>query len=212
MDGRYHLNKTIREAAPAGVAAIVISSIATGLPAAYVVIMSIVSVLYAVLVSPDLDQVGDIHSQYILKRLGSPQNLPLIRSIKPLRAIVKFASIIVGGVIGNLWEAIWYPYATYIPHRNFFSHAPVVGTIIRFLYLVVVISCVASMLTYTGAVLLETTLFVAAEKATWLTVAHILSVAFPSDLLHWMDDDLCSVNPFTWFKQSVKSIAKLLSS
>ena len=41
----------------------------------------------------------------------------------------------VGGLIGALWFLLWYVYARWIPHRDWKSHAPVVSTIIRLMYL-----------------------------------------------------------------------------
>lgn len=37
--------------------------------------------------------------------------------------------------LGFLWVMVWYPYARFIPHRGWMSHAPVVGTLIRVVYL-----------------------------------------------------------------------------
>jgi len=38
-------------------------------------------------------------------------------------------------VVGWLWMALWDLYARLIPHRSFWSHAPIVGTAGRLLYL-----------------------------------------------------------------------------
>lgn len=45
------------------------------------------------------------------------------------RAIRKF------GILGIMWVMYWMPYAWVMPHRSFFSHFPVVSTIIRDLYI-----------------------------------------------------------------------------
>jgi uncharacterized metal-binding protein len=34
-----------------------------------------------------------------------------------------------------VWQILWYPYALLIPHRSAWSHAPVMGTALRLLYL-----------------------------------------------------------------------------
>lgn len=34
-----------------------------------------------------------------------------------------------------LWKVVWLPYATLLPHRGFISHAPIISTVIRLLYL-----------------------------------------------------------------------------
>lgn len=40
-----------------------------------------------------------------------------------------------GDGLANLWRIYWSPYARLLPHRCFWSHAPVVGTLGRILYL-----------------------------------------------------------------------------
>lgn len=47
-----------------------------------------------------------------------------------------------GTPAGKLWRWIWKPYALMVKHRSWISHAPVVGTIIRMLYLLVFLSWV----------------------------------------------------------------------
>jgi uncharacterized metal-binding protein len=61
--------------------------------------------------SPDLDQEGlsTCENQMIKKTMG----------------------------LAFLWPMLWYPYARCIPHRGFASHFPVVGTLIRILYLLI---------------------------------------------------------------------------
>lgn len=58
--------------------------------------------------SPDLDQDGWTRSELILRRI------PLVRYI---------------------FFIYWLPYAWIMPHRHWASHAPVVGTVVRLLYL-----------------------------------------------------------------------------
>lgn len=41
--------------------------------------------------------------------------------------------------LGYLWVMVWYPYARYIPHRGWMSHAPIVGTALRVVYLATVL-------------------------------------------------------------------------
>jgi uncharacterized metal-binding protein len=43
-----------------------------------------------------------------------------------------------GAIPGILWRSYWMPYALAIPHRHWTSHAPVVGTLLRILYLLIV--------------------------------------------------------------------------
>lgn len=42
--------------------------------------------------------------------------------------------------LGLIWIAIWNPYGKLIPHRHPVSHYPVISTIIRYIYLVAVLS------------------------------------------------------------------------
>jgi len=42
---------------------------------------------------------------------------------------------IVGTALSWAWRAFWWPYSKAVPHRSAISHAPVVGTVFRVLYL-----------------------------------------------------------------------------
>lgn len=39
-----------------------------------------------------------------------------------------------GKIVGTLWKVLWWPYAVLIPHRSWFSHAPIISTSLRLLY------------------------------------------------------------------------------
>jgi uncharacterized metal-binding protein len=41
----------------------------------------------------------------------------------------------VGSIFQKVWWAYWYPYRKAMRHRSFWSHAPIVGTFIRIVYL-----------------------------------------------------------------------------
>lgn len=43
---------------------------------------------------------------------------------------------------GMLYVALWMPYAYMIPHRSWASHTPIVGTALRILYILVVLSII----------------------------------------------------------------------
>jgi len=45
-----------------------------------------------------------------------------------------------GRRVGKVWQAIWAPYAALIDHRSFWSHIPGVGTVIRALWLGIVLA------------------------------------------------------------------------
>ena len=40
-----------------------------------------------------------------------------------------------GRVTAWLWQAFWFPYAIIFRHRSFWSHGPVIGTLIRLAYI-----------------------------------------------------------------------------
>lgn len=85
--------------------------------------------------------------------------------------------------LGYLWVMVWYPYARYIPHRGWLSHAPVVGTAIRVVYLGTVLG-VGMVLAglwpyYLG--LLQTEL--ASQTLGWIIAGLVVS-----DIAHWVMD------------------------
>lgn len=51
----------------------------------------------------------------------------------------KYHDIRVFGIFGSLWLSEWYPYAIVFPHRSKLSHS-IVGSVIRFVYFVVVVT------------------------------------------------------------------------
>lgn len=61
--------------------------------------------------TPDLDQISISKSEW--------------------RLVKKF------GPFGFLWCSYWWLYARIIPHRSFWSHFPIVGTVIRTLYITI---------------------------------------------------------------------------
>ena len=67
-----------------------------------------------ILLTPDLDQ----------KTLSSSEN-----------SLVRYT---LG--LGFLWVMLWYPYASLIPHRSPLSHAPLIGTFGRLLYLAMILA------------------------------------------------------------------------
>jgi uncharacterized metal-binding protein len=82
------------------------------------------------------------------------------------------------GMIAYLvWRSLWLPYAQLIPHRSWVSHAPVIGTILRLVYLVFM----------TGLVLMALGLSVepGSLPGWWIWAASGLAV---SDALHWAAD------------------------
>lgn len=89
------------------------------IPAGVIVGLSLTSIPYGVgaalgsllgiALTPDLDQISISKSEW--------------------RLVKKF------GPLGFMWCAYWWLYAWIIPHRSFWSHFPIVGTVIRLLYI-----------------------------------------------------------------------------
>ncbi|NJN44419.1 MAG: DUF2227 family putative metal-binding protein [Anaerolineae bacterium] len=68
--------------------------------------------LAGLILSPDLDVPQRTHSNYIMYEL-------------------------LGRIGGGLWFAFWWPYSRMIPHRSPLSHWPILGTLGRLLYIIV---------------------------------------------------------------------------
>lgn len=68
--------------------------------------------LVGLLITPDIDQAQTTHEEARLRSIP-----------------------IVGNLVRGVWEALWYPYAKAVPHRADFSHAPLLGTAARMVYL-----------------------------------------------------------------------------
>jgi len=66
---------------------------------------------------------------YLLHLAVEPDSDQISLTIMDGRMMRKF------GIFGVLWVMYWMPYAFVFPHRSFLSHAPVVSTIIRLVYL-----------------------------------------------------------------------------
>lgn len=66
--------------------------------------------LSGVILSPDLDCDSGCISMHVVRRLF-------------------------GGVVAWLWQIFWLPYSILLPHRSFWSHGPVISTLIRVGYL-----------------------------------------------------------------------------
>jgi len=92
-------------------------------------------------------------------------------------------------ILGNLYIIFWMPYALAVSHRSFVSHAPIVGTLIRVIYL---IAGTALVLFLSGHVLSFVSPSVATAFLGWLAVTGYLGSAVVglviADTLHWIFD------------------------
>jgi hypothetical protein len=75
-------------------------------------VFAAVGVLSGVIMSPDLDCRDGYYGLYVIRK--TPK---------------------IGKVLVFIWRALWYPYGLIIPHRSWISHAPVIGTMLRVIYL-----------------------------------------------------------------------------
>lgn len=111
--------------------------------------------------SPDLDQDGRTSSELIL-----------IRRIP---------------VIGHAFFMFWYPYAVLIPHRHFLSHAPVISTAGRLLYIALFWVAVLLALVLLG-VDVQTSVLTRRAVGLWPWARWILVGLALSDSMHWLRD------------------------
>ena len=84
-----------------------------------------------------------------------------------------------GRVLGTLWFMVWLPYARLIPHRHWMSHAPVIGTLGRLLWLLWLPAFVLAAYDHGPALLAWVQTGAAATVVVWLVI---------SDGLHWIMD------------------------
>lgn len=87
-----------------------------------------------------------------------------------------YSERVLGRFFGSIWLIIWYPYAKIIPHRNPLSHAPLIGTAGRVLYLGAIV--------YLFQLLIE---FSLPPSANFYIPLAIVGLSI-SDTLHWMAD------------------------
>lgn len=88
--------------------------------------------------------------------------------------------------LGWLWVWFWYPYAKAVKHRAWISHLPLVGTVIRLLYLFAIPIVTGVYLEQTGTPVVTTAVTFA---PFWLPMfsSWVLGLAV-SDLIHWVRD------------------------
>ena len=82
------------------------------------------------------------------------------------------------GPLGFIWMAFWAPYSLLIPHRSFWSHFPIIGTVIRLLYITtpIIVFCLwKGYIPNLSQFIIE------------FLVGIILGLAI-SDILHWIMD------------------------
>ena len=76
--------------------------------------------LLGLIITPDLDVENKTRAHGTVAKIG--------------REIGGKNGKIVGEVFSSLWYVFWWPYGKLLPHRAYWSHAPVIGTLGRLLY------------------------------------------------------------------------------
>lgn len=127
-----------------------------GTPLSACMAFSLGAIIGGVLLSPDLDQDGKTKTETLMERV------PLL---------------------GTLWFMFWYPYARAIKHRHWSSHAPIIGTLGRLLYMLLMLSPLWYMMFYKWGL--------AVPSFPWWgpwTIAGLML----SDSFHWLRDGFFS--------------------
>ena len=97
--------------------------------------------LAGLILSPDLDIERPTHAHSVIAKAGSvvAKAGSKIAKIGGIIGKIGFVIAKMGGGIGELlaflWWGFWWPYGRLIPHRSLLSHAPIIGTLGRLLYL-----------------------------------------------------------------------------
>jgi uncharacterized metal-binding protein len=87
------------------------------------------------------------------------------------------------------WWLLWMPYSVAIPHRHAYSHAPILGTFIRVMYLLFFISLTLAILVTANLISPET--IFQSELPRWFILWFVTGMAV-SDTVHWFLDVVSS--------------------
>ena len=86
--------------------------------------------------SPDLDlAAGSIALSNVRKAPRMAARILLLDGAPTIRKV----TVAVGGLAALVWRVIWWPYGMAIKHRSSLSHAPILSTALRVLYMAVVL-------------------------------------------------------------------------
>ena len=88
------------------------------------------------------------------------------------------------GPLGWFWVALWWLYARAIPHRHWLSHAPVIGTVLRWLYLSLPVLAAFALLSHDVAGVLLTT----GQTLLNPVLVGVLVGNGVADAVHWLMD------------------------
>lgn len=126
-----------------------------------------------IIVSPDLDVDGGFLGHYIVRRY-------------------------LGEIAGRIWRAFWMPYAWIMPHRSDASHAPLISTFVRVLYMYVMYFCFC----------------VTFSIQPWVpdvrTAFYLISGLVVSDTLHYIADKISTYVKRKHYASLPVSLQKML--
>lgn len=88
------------------------------------------------------------------------------------------------------WWVLWMPYSLSIPHRSPYSHAPIIGTLIRVVYLLIIVAMILALLVIAGFISPET-IGAAGDAPRWFYL-WLIAGMIASDTLHWFLDTVSS--------------------
>lgn len=137
--------------------------------------------LLGVLLSPDLDVDNPIHSNYIIGKYF-------------------------GCIGGAVWFAFWRPYAWFIPHRSPLSHWPVLGTMLRVLYMIALSTPLWFLLTlflFGAGQSLPAVSPALKESMSWALLGLMIS-----DTMHYVMDYLPAFRQHrrSWWRRTLRKI------
>lgn len=83
------------------------------------------------------------------------------------------------------WWLLWMPYSMAIPHRHTYSHAPLLGTFIRVMYLLFFVALTMAILVTANLITPET--IFDSDPPRWFILWFLAGMAV-SDAIHWFLD------------------------
>lgn len=85
-----------------------------------------------------LPTLGASREQVASFAVGCLSGIVLTPDLDVRRTVSNMVMDDIGVLPGFLWELFWWPYSKLIPHRSILSHGPIIGTMLRVLYLGVI--------------------------------------------------------------------------
>lgn len=170
-DGYFHTQLTLQLSILAAFSSMLFMPFVRIDQSGSLLIGAILGCLTGIILSPDLDQTSITVSEwYVLK-------IP-----------------IVGIIIGPIFIAFWLPYSRIFKHRSFWTHTPFVGTMIRLVYLMVLISIYSYVVPFirVGSIYISTNIiqyivdiYHPLLLPSWISWFYGLCI---SDTGHWLRD------------------------